>query len=185
MSIQCLASIYSGLLLSLHCQKPSVLSTSKPISKWLIQANVKLPGRSNVIGLSFMLPMSDNLKARFFQLFIMKDWKWLALSSRYLGSFFKILVRCRKLEPCRFMNLLHRPEDALNVVDSGVLNLKSTFSFVKPPDLSTWKTFLGLLVLWIFPVLDTYQYLWSHNLEWSACQIEGFFYEQKLFQKIT
>ena len=29
------------------------------------------------------------------------------------------------------------------------------------------------------------QGLWSHNLEWSACQIEGFFSEQKLFQKIA
>ena len=29
------------------------------------------------------------------------------------------------------------------------------------------------------------QDLWSHNLEWSACQIEGFFSEQKLFQKIA
>ena len=29
------------------------------------------------------------------------------------------------------------------------------------------------------------QGLWSHNLEWSAYQIEGFFSEQKLFQKIA
>ena len=29
------------------------------------------------------------------------------------------------------------------------------------------------------------QGLWSHNLEWSPCQIEGFFSEQKLFQKIA
>ena len=29
------------------------------------------------------------------------------------------------------------------------------------------------------------QGLWSHSLEWSACQIEGFFSEQKLFQKIA
>ena len=29
------------------------------------------------------------------------------------------------------------------------------------------------------------QGLWSHNLEWSASQIEGFFCEQKLFQKIA
>ena len=29
------------------------------------------------------------------------------------------------------------------------------------------------------------QGLWSHNLEWSACQIEGFFHEQNLFQKIA
>ena len=29
------------------------------------------------------------------------------------------------------------------------------------------------------------QGLWSHNLEWSACHIEGFFSEQKLFQKIA
>ena len=29
------------------------------------------------------------------------------------------------------------------------------------------------------------QGVWSHNLEWSACQIEGFVSEQKLFQKIA
>ena len=29
------------------------------------------------------------------------------------------------------------------------------------------------------------QGIWSHSLEWSACQIEGFFSEQKLFQKIA
>ena len=29
------------------------------------------------------------------------------------------------------------------------------------------------------------QVLWSHNLGWSACQIEGFFSEQKLSQKIA
>ena len=88
-------------------------------------STVRLPGRSNVMGVSSMFPMSDNSNSCFFRFFIMKDWKLLTFSSRSLGSFCEIFVRCHKLKPCRFINLLHQTEDALNVVESGVLNFSS------------------------------------------------------------